>query len=155
MRKRPSTERIAKVFREFQADLDSGLDINQACRKAGFGITTYDRWNAIQENPVSNEQLRVSEPEAENGRLKLLVAELALDTRMLYAGSFHSKLRDEFLDREGFESPTQAQAMGSLWKEKYNTERPHSFPGLTDPGRVCGHMQEVRAYRREPGRATT
>ena len=83
MRKRPTTERIAKTLREFQADLDSGLNINQACRKAGVGITTYYRWKALQGNPISNEQLRVSELEAENGRLKLLAAELALDTRML------------------------------------------------------------------------
>ena len=43
-----------------------------------------------------------------------------------YAESFHSKLRDEFLDLEEFESPVQAQALGLLWKEEYNTERPHS-----------------------------
>ena len=43
-----------------------------------------------------------------------------------YAESFHSKLRDEFLDREEFESEAQAQALGLLWKEEYNTERPHS-----------------------------
>jgi putative transposase len=83
MRKRPGPERIAKILRELQADLDSGLNINQACRKAGIGITTYYRWKATQENPISNEQIRVSELEAENDRLELLVAELALDTRML------------------------------------------------------------------------
>jgi putative transposase len=43
-----------------------------------------------------------------------------------YAESFHSKLRDEFLDREEFESEPQARALGALWKEEYNTERPHS-----------------------------
>jgi putative transposase len=83
MRKRPTTEQIAKILREFQADLDSGLNVHQACRKAGIGITTYYRWKALQEDPVSNEQLRVSELEAEVDRLKLLVAELALDRRML------------------------------------------------------------------------
>jgi putative transposase len=83
MRKRPSPDQIAKILREFQADLDVGLNINHACRKAGIGITTYYRWKALQENPLSNEQFRVSELEAENGRLKLLVAELALDRRML------------------------------------------------------------------------
>ena len=83
MRKRPGPDQIAKILREFQADLDAGLNINQACRKAGIGTTTYYRWKALQENPISSEQLRVSELEAENGRLKLLVAELALDRRML------------------------------------------------------------------------
>src|SRR5207244_4425218 len=50
-----------------------------------------------------------------------------------YAESFHSKLRDEFLDREEFESEPQAQALGALWKEEYNTERPHSSLGYKTP----------------------
>src|SRR4029077_3817974 len=83
MRKRPRPEQIAAILRDFQADLDAGLNINHACRKAGIGPTTYYRWKALQENPISSEQLRVSELEAEVGRLKLLVAELALDRRML------------------------------------------------------------------------
>jgi putative transposase len=83
MRKRPGLDQIAKILREFQADLDAGLNVDQACRKAGIGPTTYYRWKTLQENPVSNEQLRVSELEAEVDRLKLLVAELALDRRML------------------------------------------------------------------------
>ena len=36
-----------------------------------------------------------------------------------YAESFHSKVRDEFLNREEFESEPQARALGALWKEKY------------------------------------
>jgi hypothetical protein len=51
------------------------LNINHACRKAGIGITTYYRWKALQENPVSNEQFRISELEAEVDRLKLPVVD--------------------------------------------------------------------------------
>ncbi len=83
MRKRPGPDQIAKILREVQADLDAGLNIGQACRKAGYPSTTYYRWKALHENLISNEQLRVSELEAKNGRLKALVAELALDRRML------------------------------------------------------------------------
>ena len=83
MRKRPRPDQIAAILRDFQADLDAGLNIGQAGRKAGIGPTTHYRWKARQENPLSNEQLRVSELEAEVARLKLLVAELALDRRML------------------------------------------------------------------------
>jgi putative transposase len=83
MRKRPSQDQIAAILRDFQADLDGGLNTNQACRKAGIGPSTYYRWKALQENPVSKEQIHVSELEAEIGRLKFLVAELALDRRML------------------------------------------------------------------------
>ena len=43
-----------------------------------------------------------------------------------YAESFNGKFRDEFLSREEFESEPQARALGALWKEEYNTERPHS-----------------------------
>jgi len=50
-----------------------------------------------------------------------------------YAESFHSKLRDEFLNREEFESEPQARALGALWKEEYNTERPHSSLGYQTP----------------------
>jgi len=50
-----------------------------------------------------------------------------------YAESFHSKLRDEFLDREEFESEPQARALGTLWKEEYNTGRPHSSLGYMTP----------------------
>lgn len=83
MRKRPGPDQIATILREVQSDLDAGLNVGQACRKVGYSSTTYYRWKELQENPVSNEQLRVSELEAENGRLKTLVAELALDRRML------------------------------------------------------------------------
>ena len=50
-----------------------------------------------------------------------------------YAESFHSKVRDEFLNREEFESEVQARALGVLWKEEYNTERPHSSLGYQTP----------------------
>jgi putative transposase len=83
MRRRPTPDQIAKILREIQADLDAGLNVNQAGRKVGYAPTTSSRWKSLQENPTSVEQVRVSELEAEVGRLKLLVAELALDRRML------------------------------------------------------------------------
>ena len=36
MRKRPGPDQIASILREIQADLDAGLNVNQACRKAGY-----------------------------------------------------------------------------------------------------------------------
>ncbi len=50
-----------------------------------------------------------------------------------YAESFHSKVRDEFLNREEFESEPQARALGALWKGEYNTDRPHSSLGYQTP----------------------
>ena len=62
----------------------------------------------------------------------------AVGNSRIYSGRcaesrFHSKLRDEFLDREEFETVDQARASGALWKEEYNTERPHSSLGYKTP----------------------
>ncbi len=43
-----------------QPDLDAGLTLHQACRKAGIGPTIYYRWKALQEDPISSEQLCIS-----------------------------------------------------------------------------------------------
>src|SRR3954466_13268443 len=58
-----------------------------------------------------------------------------------YAESFHSKLRDEFLDREEFENEGQARALGALWKEEYNTERPHSSLGYKTPAEYAAQCE--------------
>ncbi len=43
-----------------------------------------------------------------------------------YAESFHSRLRDEFLSVELFESVAHARASAAAWQEDYNNYRPHS-----------------------------
>jgi putative transposase len=70
-----------------------------------------------------------------------------------YAESFHSKLRDEFLDREEFENEPQARALGALWKEEYNTERPHSSLGYRTPAEYaseCGRYVPIEETPTEP-----
>jgi putative transposase len=47
--------------------------------------------------------------------------------------SFHSRLRDEFLDREEFESVDDARAKGKWWRREYNRIRPHSGIGYQTP----------------------
>jgi len=57
-----------------------------------------------------------------------------------YAESFHSKLRDEFLECEVFETVNDAQALGTAWRRSYNEERPHSALGYRTPtefARTC------------------
>jgi putative transposase len=83
MRRRPGPDRIAAILVDIQADRAAGLSVHQARRKAGITPTTYYRWKDLQEDPLSNERFRISELEADLGRLKALVAELALDRRML------------------------------------------------------------------------
>lgn len=50
-----------------------------------------------------------------------------------YAESFHSKLRDEFLSRETFESVSSARKQTTAWRQDYNHHRPHSSLGYLTP----------------------
>jgi len=50
-----------------------------------------------------------------------------------YAESFHSKLRDEFLACEVFESMRDAMALGTAWRRHYNEVRPHGSLGYETP----------------------
>jgi len=42
-------------------------------------------------------------------------------------------LRDEFLEREEFESVADARAKGSWYRREFNTVRPHSSLGYMTP----------------------
>jgi transposase InsO family protein len=50
-----------------------------------------------------------------------------------YAESFHSKLVDEFLSRESFESVSAARRQTAAWRTDYNHDRPHSSLGYVTP----------------------
>jgi putative transposase len=67
-----------------------------------------------------------------------------------YAESFHSKVRDEFLNREEFESEPQARALGALWKGEYNTERPHSSLGYKTPAEFSATCERYMPIDGDP-----
>ena len=50
-----------------------------------------------------------------------------------YAESFHSRLRDEFLAVEEFESLKAARRLSVSWKDDYNHRRPHNSLGYLTP----------------------
>lgn len=50
-----------------------------------------------------------------------------------YIESFHSRLRDEFLERIEFESVADAREKGSWYRREFNTVRPHSSLGYMTP----------------------
>lgn len=50
-----------------------------------------------------------------------------------YIESFHSRLRDEFLERTEFESVADARAKGKWHRREYNQVRPHSSLGYATP----------------------
>jgi putative transposase len=50
-----------------------------------------------------------------------------------YVESFHSRLRDEFLERTEFESVPDARAKAAWYRREYNKVRPHSSLGYATP----------------------
>jgi putative transposase len=82
-RKRHTAEQIIVKLREAEAELASGRDIGQVCQKLGIAEQTYYRWRAEYGGMKAPAMKRLKELEAENGRLKKAVAELALDKQIL------------------------------------------------------------------------
>lgn len=50
-----------------------------------------------------------------------------------YVESFHSRMRDEFLERVEFEDLADARAKASRHRREYNTVWPHSSLGYATP----------------------
>ena len=83
MGKRRTAEQIQRLLREADRDLAKGLTITDVCRKLGISQNAYYRWR-LRFDPAKVDESRViRELQAEVERLKLLVAELLLDQRML------------------------------------------------------------------------
>ena len=50
-----------------------------------------------------------------------------------YIESFNGKLRDELLNREVFNTLTEAKVLIKEWRQEYNHIRPHSSLGYLPP----------------------
>lgn len=50
-----------------------------------------------------------------------------------YAESFHSRIRDEFLNLNEFRDVREARALAEEWEREYNYDRPHSSLGYRTP----------------------
>jgi putative transposase len=83
MGKRRTREQIKQLLREAERDLAKGLTVGDFCRKAGISQTTYHRWRLRFNSAKVDEGRRIRELQSEVERLKILVAELLLDKRML------------------------------------------------------------------------
>jgi len=59
-----------------------------------------------------------------------------------YAESFHSRLRDEFLDGEVFASAREAQVRLDAWRRDWNTRRLHSSLGYLTPREYAARWAE-------------
>ena len=78
-------------FHEHEALIGSDQELNEVCRHLEIAESTWHRWLAQYGGMKANEAKRLKELEAENARLKKLVANQALDIDMLKeisAGNF-------------------------------------------------------------------
>jgi putative transposase len=83
MSKRRTAEQIVRLLREADRDLAKGLSVADICRKLGIGANSYYRWRQQHDPAQVDDSRRIRELETEVERLKLLVAELLLDKKML------------------------------------------------------------------------
>ena len=77
--KRFTEEQIIGILQEAQA----GLSVADVCRKHQCSEQSFYRWKAKYSGMSISEAKRLRELERENGELKKMVAEQALDIRML------------------------------------------------------------------------
>lgn len=82
-RKRFSAEQIITKLREGEVDLSKGKTVGEMVRKLGITEQTYYRWRKEFGGMKVEQARRLKELEAENARLKKLVADLSLDKEIL------------------------------------------------------------------------
>jgi putative transposase len=67
----------------FIKQLDAGMNAAEVCRKGGFSTATLYKWRAKFGGMEASEAKRLREVEAENSKLKKLLAEAMLDNEAL------------------------------------------------------------------------
>ena len=80
MKKRFSEEQIVAILREGQSGEKT---VEQLCREHGIATPTYYGWKRKYGSMAEPDVKRLRELEKENGRLKRIVADMALDNAML------------------------------------------------------------------------
>lgn len=78
-RKRNTPEQIVVKLRQAQMELGKGARIDQVSRKLGITEQTYYRWKREYGGMEVDQLAKLKELERENGRLKKIVAEQAMD----------------------------------------------------------------------------
>jgi transposase-like protein len=80
---RHSAEQIVKKLRDADAMLSAGKSVGEVLQSLGISEATLSRWRSQYGGMKSEEARRLKQLEDENGRLKKLVADQALDIQML------------------------------------------------------------------------
>ena len=82
-RKRHTPEEIIKKLREAATLLAGGQGVEEVCKKLEVSPPTYHRWKEQYGGAKEETVKRLKVLEKENGRLKRIVADMALDNAML------------------------------------------------------------------------
>ncbi len=82
-RKRHTAEQIIAKLREAEVELAKGQPLAEVVRKLAIAEQTYYRWRKEYGGLRVDQAKRLKELEKENGRLKRLVADQALDNAIL------------------------------------------------------------------------
>lgn len=82
-KRRHTPEQIIVLLREAEVELAKGRPLAEVCRKLEIHEQTYYRWRKEYGGLRLDQAKRLKELERENGRLKKLVAEQALDMEIL------------------------------------------------------------------------
>jgi len=83
MKKRHSPEQIVSKLRQADVELGKGLRVPAVCKQLGISEQTYYRWRTKYGGMDPQMAKQLKELEKENGRLKKLVADQALDMLIL------------------------------------------------------------------------
>ena len=83
MKKRHSVEQIVSTLRQADVGLGKGLRVPDVCRELGISQQTYYRWRQKYGGMAPEMAKQLKALEKENGRLKRLVADQALDMQIL------------------------------------------------------------------------
>jgi len=76
-------EQIIHKLREAEVEISRGATVPVACKKIGVTQQTYYRWRTEYGGLRLDQAKRMKALEAENARLKKLVADLSLDNAIL------------------------------------------------------------------------
>ena len=82
-KKRRSPDEIIGLLRQAEIELGAGSALAVVCQKLGISEQTYYRWRKSYGGMRRDEMKRLRALEAENARLRKLVASQALDNQIL------------------------------------------------------------------------
>ena len=83
MKKRHTAEQIVAKLRRADVELGKGLKVPEVCKQLGVSEQTYYRWRQKYGGMEPQMAKYMKDLEKENGRLKRLVADQALDMLIL------------------------------------------------------------------------